>query len=211
MKICAAPFHLKSAEADWQPKQVLLFSGHMIDAPDRSPARFPAACQTLAAQAIQNALHILDAGTEDLALTQGACGGDILFAEACLHRGVHLQLLQPFAETEFVVRSVICGGPDWLARYRAVSAALHDQPLAAPDELYELAPTLSPYQRCNLWLLATALSYGLNKFTFICLWDGGTGDGAGGTAHMLAEVQKRHGRVVWLDTREIFEASDDGA
>ncbi len=24
------------------PRQVLLFSGHMVDAPDRSPARFPA-------------------------------------------------------------------------------------------------------------------------------------------------------------------------
>jgi hypothetical protein len=64
---------------------------------------------------------------------------------------------------------------------------------------------MNPYERCNLWLLDTASAYGAEKLTLICLWDGGGGDGPGGTAHMVEEVKKQHGRVVWLDTREIFK------
>ena len=40
------------------------------------------------------------------------------------------------------------------------------------------------YERCNLWLLYTALACGFDKVRFICLWNGSEGDGTGGTAHM---------------------------
>jgi hypothetical protein len=38
---------------------------------------------------------------------------------------------------------------------------------------------------------------------FICLWNGGGGDGLGGTAQMYDEVKRRTGRVTWIDTREL--------
>jgi len=59
----------------WQPRQVLLFSGHMIDSLTRPTPRFPATKESIAAQRIEEALQKLGAGSEDLALTQGACGG----------------------------------------------------------------------------------------------------------------------------------------
>jgi hypothetical protein len=37
----------------------------------------------------------------------------------------------------------------------------------------------------------------------VCLWDGGGGDGPGGTAHMYHEVKRRTGRVDWIDTRSL--------
>lgn len=77
----------KRPEKAWQPRQVLLFSGHMIDAPDRKTPRFPADKESIAATKIGEALDKLGAGPGDLALTQGACGGDLLFTEACLARG----------------------------------------------------------------------------------------------------------------------------
>ena len=52
--------------------------------------------------------------------------------------------------------------------------------------------------------LYSALAYGLDRLRFICLWDGGNGDGAGGTAHMVEEVGRRTGRITWLDTRELW-------
>ena len=204
MSIRPALYRPKTGSSDWQPRQVLLFSGHMIDAPDRNPPRFPADKEPLAAQRIQQTLNQLDAGPDDLALTQGACGGDILFAEACLQRGVKLQLLQPFAEAKFIANSVISAGASWLTRYRAVTAALDNLPLAAPAALGELPPNMNAYERCNLWLLASALAYGPEKLTFICLWDGGGGDGPGGTAHMVEQVKKQHGQVVWLDTQKFW-------
>ena len=201
------PLTAKSS-ANWEPRQVLLFSGHMIDAPNRNPPRFPAEKVPQVAEAIKQSLDELKTGPLDLALTQGANGGDILFAEVCLKRGVHLQLLQPFAEPQFIENSVATAAEDWLNRYQSITATIQQPPLAAPAELGELPPNMNPYERCNLWLLDTALAYGAEKLTFICLWDGGGGDGPGGTAHMLEEVKKRQGRVVWLDTRAMFKIND---
>ena len=59
------------------------------------------------------------------------------------------------------------------------------------------------FERCNLWLLYSALAYGPERVRLICLWNGGGGDGPGGTAHMVAEVERRAGRVDWIDTRTL--------
>ena len=205
MSIQPAKFQtLDESGQAWQPKRILLFSGHMIDALHRNPPRFPPEKAALAAQCIANSLDNLQAGPTDLALTQGANGGDILFAEACLQRGVKLQLLQPFTEAEFIQNSVTNVTGDWLPRYQTITQQLAAPPLAAPSELGPLPQDMNAYERCNLWLLNTGLAYGAEKLVFICLWDGGGGDGPGGTAHMVAEVKKQHGRVLWLDTRALW-------
>jgi hypothetical protein len=203
-EIAPALFKPGTGRDTWLPKRVFLFSGHMIDAPDRKTPRFPADKEDAARQWIVAALADLNAGPQDLGLTQGACGGDILFAEACRQRGVKLQLLQPFEEPVFIEKSVACANADWLKRYLAITGGLETPPLAAPHELGPLPADMNAYERCNLWLLASALAYGPQKLTFICLWDGGGGDGRGGTAHMAEEVEKQKGRVIWLDTKKFI-------
>jgi hypothetical protein len=170
--------------------------------------RFPADKETLAAQKIAAALEALGAGPGDLALTQGASGGDILFLEACRQRGVRVQLLLPLAEPEFIERSILAsaGGDKWRERYYALKPAMKDAPLVMPVELGPPPMTsrgeeADPFERCNLWLLYTALAWGVDKVRFICLWDGESSDGPGGTAHMYDEVKRRTGRVTWIDTR----------
>jgi hypothetical protein len=74
---------------------------------------------------------------------------------------------------------------------------------AMPAELGPEPPGVDPFERCNRWLLHTALSYGADKVRFICLWNGGGGDGPGGTRHMHDEVKRRTGRVQWIDTRSL--------
>ncbi|CAG0124955.1 hypothetical protein RHDC2_00802 [Rhodocyclaceae bacterium] len=197
---------LARPEGSWQPRQVFLFSGHMIDAPDRSAPRFPAAKESIAAQKIAATLAQLGAGPEDLALTQGACGGDILFTEACQQRGVKVHWLQPFDEPDFIRKSVIKGGEAWRNRYFDAKAKLAAPLRSAPEELGEPLQNTDDgyaYERCNLWLLYTALAYGLDKVHFICLWNGEGADGLGGTAHMYNEVNERTGRVIWIDTRQL--------
>lgn len=188
---------------NWQPRQVFLFSGHMIDAPGRQPPRFPAVKESAAVQKIGEALDQLGAGPEDLALAQGASGGDLLFLEACKERGVRLQLLLPLEEPDFIDRSILPsdGGDKWRDRFYRLTSGLNDAPLIMPDELGPLPKDVDAFERCNLWLLYTALSYGIDKVRFICLWSGGGGDGPGGTAHMYEEVKRRTGRVTWIDSR----------
>ena len=193
---------LQKPESKWQPRQVLLFSGHMIDAADRAIPRFPADKEAIAAQKIAETLAKLGAGPEDLALTQGACGGDILFAEACLQRGVKLKLLQPFEEPAFIKKSVFPAGENWRERYFRIKQQA--QPKAAPVELGETPKDVDSYERCNLWLLNTALAYGIEKVQFICLWNGEGGDAPGGTAHMYQKVNEKTGQVNWLDTRKLW-------
>lgn len=193
----------------FDPRQVLLFSGHMVDGPGRSPARFPAERESAAAAMIASSLDRLKAGPGDLALAQAASGGDLLFLEACQARGVRLQILLPLPEPEFIERSILpaSNGEAWRERYFALVAALTEPPRIMSKELGPLAPGLrgdtgNPFERCNRWLLYTALAWGVRKVRFIALWDGGGGDGPGGTAHMYNEVKRRTGRVTWLDTRD---------
>ncbi len=190
------------------PRQVLLFSGHMVDAPDRKQPRFPAEKLLLAQAAIEQALDALGAGAGDLALTQGAAGGDLLFAEACAARGVRVQLLQPLPEPQFVAASILgsSGGEQWRTRYFALKARLADAPRHAPQELGAPPAGVDVWERGNLWLLYTALAQGFDKLRCILLWDGGGGDGPGGTRHMKEAVEQRTGQVTWLDTRTLFRA-----
>ena len=196
---------LVKPQDNWQPRQVLLFSGHMMDAPDRPVSRFPPDKEAAATRRIAAALDALGAGPDDLALAQGASGGDILFLEACRERGVRLQLLLPLTEPEFIQRSILpsAEGEKWRERYFNLKSGMQALPRAMPDELGPLPKDVNPFERCNLWLLYTALAHGVDKVRFICLWDGGGGDGPGGTAHMYNEVKNRTGRVTWINTKEL--------
>ena len=114
--------------------------------------------------------------------------------------------LQPFREPDFVEKSVVRGGEAWRKRYLDAKAKLATPIRSAPDELGDPPPNSEPgypYERCNLWLLYTALACGVDKVRFVSLWDGGGGDGPGGTAHMYNEVKRRTGQVVWIDTRTL--------
>lgn len=179
-------------------KQVILFTGHIVDRPGRTPPRFPPSAVPSAAARIADALASLDAGPSDLALTQGAAGGDLLFIEAAQARGVPVQLLQPFDEARFLAESVLPHGEAWLARYAAARARLGaDHPvLAAPAVLGDLAAGDDAYERCNRWLLATALAQHGAGLSLIALWDGAGGDGPGGTAHLVRTVGEQAGRVI---------------
>lgn len=56
---------LNQPEGSWQPRQVLLFSGHMIDTPGRATPHFPADKEPIAAQKIAAALDQRGAGSEE--------------------------------------------------------------------------------------------------------------------------------------------------
>ena len=116
------------AKAVADPRLIFLCSGHMIDKLHRHVPRFPPECEALVAAEIGARLDALGAGPADLAMTQGACGADLLFAEAMLKRGAALQLDLPLDEEKFISRSVdfkkpVSHVPDrWHERFLAVKA-----------------------------------------------------------------------------------------
>jgi hypothetical protein len=212
----------------WDPDQVLLFSGHRMDEPGREPPRFPPAHEADAARRIAAALDRLKVGEKTIAFSQAAAGGDLLFLEAALERGATCHVLLPFDEPTFLERSVLPrqNGERWRDRYYALKdrhgrrekGSSRRRPRLQLREMPEaLGPTpelgVSPFERCNLWELYSALACGIAKLRFITLWDGSSGgDGPGGTAHLLRQVKRRTGRVEWIDTRTLkADGAVDGA
>lgn len=188
----------------WAPRQVLLFSGHMIDAPDRAEPRFPPDKENTAAAALGAKLDELSAGPDDLALCGGACGGDLLFAEACLARGLKLEVRLAFDEPTFLQKSVAFAPGKWTERYFTVKANPHTTTLVMPEELGPLPKGTNAFARANLWQLYTSLAWGPERVRFVCLWNRKGGDGSGGTQHMYETVQKYSGRVYVIDTTTLW-------
>lgn len=188
-----------------KPRQVLLFSGHRVDVPGRATPRFTAAMVPAAQQRLEEVLDQLQAGPLDLALCQAAAGGDLLFLEACHSRGVRCEIMLPFDEPTFIHESILASvdGEQWLQRWTALKSELADPPRIMPDELGPLPQGADAYERCNIWLLESALIHGPDKLRFLCLWNGLDGDGPGGVRHMMTEARRRAGVVCWIDTRTL--------
>jgi len=185
------------------PRQVFLFSGHMVDASDRSPARFPPDKESLAAAAIAKLLDEVGAGATDAAISSGACGGDLLFVESCLQRRLRVEVYLPFVEEEFLKESINFAGEHWRQKFFWVKERVQGWHIMPHD----LGPTRTgedPFGCVNLWMLNQALAYGTRKVSFICLWDRQAGDGPGGTKHLHDAVVQGSGKAYVLDTTKLW-------
>jgi hypothetical protein len=176
----------------------LLFTGHMIDLPDRAEPRFPAspkleeAARASIGKAIEACAPIADSApslesSPVVGFASCARGGDILFHEECRCRQINTVIVLPFQPSEFV-RSSVEGIPDgdWEARFWSLWNATDPQNqhvlgLPASDEAYRI---------CNTRLLELARRHG--RVHLIALWDGKGGDGPGGTADLIAKVRSEY-------------------
>jgi tetratricopeptide (TPR) repeat protein len=184
-----------------EPAHVVVFSGHMIDDPkvrgpgQEKPPRFPPAKIETAAARIRAALDEVGADAADLGLCGGASGGDLLFVEACLERGMRVELRLARAENEFLAESVTFADLDH--RWERSFAVVKENPLTTilvmPEELGPAPQGVSVHDRCNRWILYTALSQGLRRTSFVALWNGEPGDGPGGIQNMVELVRKLTG------------------
>jgi adenylate cyclase len=98
----------------FNPPMVMAFIGHMIDHPNRSTPRFPAAIEPQIKNSILNSLRASNARIGYCSL---ACGGDILFAESMEELGGEVNIFLPFSEVDFIEQSVAFAGEEWINRY----------------------------------------------------------------------------------------------
>ncbi len=195
-----------------EPPQVFLFSGHMIDKPDRPRPRFPSDMETEAQQKIKEVLDNLKADAGDLAIVPGlACGGDILFLEACLERQMKVEVYLPFESAQFIEESVSFAGDDWVERFYRIKN--HPQVVLnlQPERIGAVPQGSNPFERNNRWALYSGLIYGIDRVRLIVLWDGKGGDGRGGTGDMVKQVRQLGGIVEHLDTTKFDYWKAQGA
>ena len=171
---------------------------------ERSVTEPAAAMEPAVRAAVAATLAELNAGPDDLALCSGACGGDLIFAEAALACGARLEIHIPFTEPGFLEASVTFAGDAWRRRFNAVKANPLASLLLMPERLGPLPANGNAYARNNLWMLYTALAHGPEKVRFVSLWDGKRGDGEGGTEHMVETVRRHSGEVYVIDTKALL-------
>lgn len=97
--------------------RVAVFTGHMLDAPDRSTPRFPARIEGAVEAAIEQAVAAQNLG---VGYCSAACGADILFIERMQARGAETHIVLPFQRDDFVRTSVAFAGAHWVERFDRV-------------------------------------------------------------------------------------------
>ena len=184
-----------------KPAQVFLFSGHMIDSPNRETPRFPASMEDEARERIHLVLDKLQANSNCLSITPGiACGGDILFIEACLERNMRVEAYLPFEINNFIQYSVSFAGDSWTERFYNIINNPHVSIHLQPERLGPVPADQNAFERNNRWALYSTLVYDINRVRLLVLWNGKGGDAPGGTGDMVNQVRQLGGIVEHIDT-----------
>ncbi len=186
-------------------EKVLLFTGHMIDKEDRKEPRFPKELETEVKKEISDRVKKIIGGVASsqkfIGISGGACGGDILFLEVCKELGIKTKMYLALPPDKFIIESVQFAGDTWVNRFYEIYEDADTQVSILADTK-EMPVWLqghdgySFWERNNLWLLNTALSYGGRNLTLLAVWDGKGADGPGGTKHMIDEVKKRGAKSI---------------
>ena len=130
---------------------VVAFSGHMIDAPGRTPPRFPASDEARVRELVMERMAALAPAA---AYGSAACGADLLFLETARELGCETHVVLPFPAGDFRRTSVDYAGADWAARFeRALAAA--DSVTVASD--HAARGSIATFDYANLVLTGMAL------------------------------------------------------
>ena len=162
--------------------KLVVFSGHMIDAPDRRSPRFPPAKEGEVRELLDKQLAAMNAG---IGFASAASGSDILFLEAMLARGGTIHLVLPWPAEEFVKTSVeVADGGSWVERFHKVLDRAAS--IRILGELY-MPGSATGFEYCNLAMngLARVFARSLDlEITPLAVWDGYAG-APGGTGSFV--------------------------
>ncbi len=190
----------------------LLFTGHMIDKPDRKKPRFLPDKEEKARAAIREmVMKEKDRINGDImGIAGGACGGDILFHEICKELGIPTLMYLALPRAQFLAESVQFAGDSWVARFDNLYQEKNEKELRVLTDTRQLPVEVQQsdytvWERANLWMLYDALAYGASHMTLIALWDEQAGDKSGGTEHMVQVAKESGGRTIIINTRQLFD------
>ncbi|MBK6791143.1 MAG: DUF4071 domain-containing protein [Anaerolineales bacterium] len=193
--------------------QVFLFTGYMVDYPAKSKNYFPANKEKGLHEEISRTLTRLNAGPGDIAILAGlSAGSEIIFAEICAEKGIHVNVHLPMSESKYIREFVSVGGENWVDRFYKICS--HPN----VDEYYQLEQVGSPkknadpYERNNRWALYSSLLRGISKTTLIAVWNN-----VGGRAkdrdeylvqHMVDLMRETGGKIEAINTTKfLFEGT----
>ena len=166
---------------------VLVFTGHMIDAPGRPRQRFPAQMESEVRASILAKLQQLGPVA---AYGSAACGADILCLECMLELGGELHIVLPFPAEQFRAESVDFQ-PDgrWGERFEHLLKCANEvlvigeRPPLGGTSTFEYANLImTGLARLRAQMLDTDLQG-------LAVWDGAAASGEGGTGSLVSMWQ----------------------
>jgi class 3 adenylate cyclase len=191
-------------EAAFQIPAVVVFSGHLIDRPDRETPRFTADLEDSVRDGIRAELKKLRAG---FGYASAGCGSDILFLEQLKELGGETHIVLPYAKEQFSKDSVEIAPGDWKQRFEQVLKDANSVIVASNERLEEGSMS---FEYANLLLhgLADIRARQLEtKLRPLAVWDGQAGDGPGGTASAIESWRKVGLNVDVIDLTKIRGSS----
>lgn len=124
------------------PPTIVVFTGYAIDHPSFKTSLFPQEAEEKVKLAIKEKLNEINAR---IGYSSASCGADLLFIEAMLERGGEVNIVLPFAISDFLEANVRHAGPRWEKRFemalqnaKSVSLATEDRYLGH-DMLYRFS------------------------------------------------------------------------
>jgi hypothetical protein len=187
-----------STESGPRFKRVVVFSGHMIDKPDRVEERFPPRKEAAVRDRIATQLDSWNIGAGDLAMCGGANGGDTLFAELCVERGAEVWLFLALPESEVLEESVRLPDSDWEQRFFDLLGREGVKVFRQVERLKSPPKGTSVFARNNLWIVNTArveANVPRNLYAMLVWDEKPTGDGPGGASDFVERVKRLGGRL----------------
>ncbi|MBV8102288.1 MAG: hypothetical protein JOZ31_24350 [Verrucomicrobia bacterium] len=203
-RICESlDWHFGALKRIFRVPDVVIFSGHMVDAPGRQVPRFPGKFADAVAEQIRRTLDSLDAR---IGISSAACGSDLLFIDAMLAREADIQVVLPWRKEEFKQTSVLAGGQEWAQRF--------DRAIDDATSLTYLSQQGAPsgnlgYVYCNDCMNGMALFRSEKLGSDVrplAVWDGRRGDGLGGTSSFVDFWTSKGHAVEVIDLEKITDA-----
>lgn len=189
-----------------QSPAVVLASGHVIDAPDRTSPRFPPEQVPRVTTQVREALAEWSVGPGTTVITGGARGADLIVAEEGLARGARIIVCLALPQEEFEQRSVELPGSDWVDRFRRLLKVAEVRYLA--DEVGAVPVDDEVFAVTNRWMVEVATALDREPHAVV-VWDGKEGGGPGGTRDLVRRlgVDRPEPRIRVIDpTPRAYEA-----
>ncbi len=201
--------HLVTANTD---EVAFLFAGHRLDLSGEGK-RFPLSLESEVRKQIDETLKRLDADSNDHAFLPGvACGGDIVFIEAALDRGLKIHVHLPCSEADYIDANVIPGGNQWVERFYQIRNNRDVNIYYQANRLRPAKKGVDPYERNIRWTLYSSLILGIDKVRLIALWDGladANQDKDGKlVSGMVAQMRQMGGMVEHLNITKMHSGGD---
>jgi hypothetical protein len=191
-----------------KPIHLIVFAGHRVDAPGRTPPRFPPTGEVRAKALIREAVEGLRNDEYEVAgIGSAAPGADILAHEVFTELGLKSTICLPMLAEDYA-RLVFANLDNWRTRFLDLKRDHEALELSDTAGLprWLSGSTMDSWERGNRWVMEMALTWGAERITLVVLWDGKEiGDAPGGTAHMV-QLARDTGkiRIVPVDAKRLL-------